>query len=213
MSGLVVHGQVVDLTHDAGLLAPTIHRIGRLFGCVVQLPRDLSAAAERDDFDSGRLASGLDLGAHGRLSSWRLRLLQRGDRASRRPGTEVPARAVDASALPMTRHFVDTQDLSVVELRQVLELIDLLRTADSDGCTPPLLRGRSLALIFEEPSTRTRVSFDITMARARPWPTPPACSPACGHRSCRHRRVHPRDARTCGQQVTFGPVSSERASR
>jgi putrescine carbamoyltransferase len=63
----------------------------------------------------------------------------------------------------MTRDFVDTQDLSVEELRHLLELIETLRAADRDGCIPPLLHGRSLAMIFEEPSTRTRVSFDVAM--------------------------------------------------
>jgi ornithine carbamoyltransferase len=39
----------------------------------------------------------------------------------------------------MTRDFVDTQDLSVEELRQLLELIETLRAADRDGCIPPLV--------------------------------------------------------------------------
>jgi putrescine carbamoyltransferase len=61
------------------------------------------------------------------------------------------------------RDFVDTQDLPVADLRQLLGLIAVLRAADHDRCVPPLLHGRSLALVFEEPSTRTRVSFDVAM--------------------------------------------------
>jgi hypothetical protein len=41
----------------------------------------------------------------------------------------------------MTRQFIDTQDLSVAELRQLLELIETLRAADRDRCIPQLLRG------------------------------------------------------------------------
>jgi putrescine carbamoyltransferase len=63
----------------------------------------------------------------------------------------------------MNRDFLDTQDHSVAELRQLLELITALRAAHDDDCVPPLLHGRALAMIFEEPSTRTRVSFDVAM--------------------------------------------------
>lgn len=63
----------------------------------------------------------------------------------------------------MTRDLVDTQDHPVAELRRILKLVAALRGADRDECVPPLLRGRSLALVFEEPSTRTRVSFDVAM--------------------------------------------------
>jgi putrescine carbamoyltransferase len=63
----------------------------------------------------------------------------------------------------MSRDLVDTQDHSVAELRRVLELIAALEAAQHDDCIPPLLHGRSLAMIFEEPSTRTRVSFDVAM--------------------------------------------------
>jgi putrescine carbamoyltransferase len=47
----------------------------------------------------------------------------------------------------------------------MLELIGLLKDADRDGCVPALLHRRSLGMIFEEPSTRTRVSFEAAMAK------------------------------------------------
>lgn len=63
------------------------------------------------------------------------------------------------------KHLVDTRDFDRTELEQLLGLISLLKAADLDGAVPPLLRGRSLGMIFEEPSTRTRVSFEVAMAK------------------------------------------------
>ncbi len=61
------------------------------------------------------------------------------------------------------KHFIDTQDYSKSELLEIIELTRLLKNADQHGCTPQLLAGASLAMIFEEPSTRTRVSFEVAM--------------------------------------------------
>jgi putrescine carbamoyltransferase len=60
-------------------------------------------------------------------------------------------------------HFIDTQDFSKSELLDMIELIRLIKSADKQGCTPKLLADASLAMIFEEPSTRTRVSFEVAM--------------------------------------------------
>ncbi len=65
----------------------------------------------------------------------------------------------------MPRDFLDTNDFSVAELSSMLELIRHLKDADAVGCVPELLARRSLAMIFEEPSTRTRVSFEVAMAK------------------------------------------------
>ncbi len=61
------------------------------------------------------------------------------------------------------KHFIDTQDFSKAELLEIIELIRLIKAADKQGCTPKLLADASLAMIFEEPSTRTRVSFEVAM--------------------------------------------------
>jgi putrescine carbamoyltransferase len=61
------------------------------------------------------------------------------------------------------KHFIDTQDFSKAELLQIINLIRLIKAADKQGCTPKLLADTSLAMIFEEPSTRTRVSFEVAM--------------------------------------------------
>jgi len=63
------------------------------------------------------------------------------------------------------KHFVDTQEFDRGELEDLLQLISLLKEADGDGAVPQLLAGRSLGMIFEEPSTRTRVSFEVAMTK------------------------------------------------
>lgn len=61
------------------------------------------------------------------------------------------------------KHFIDTQDFSKAELLEIIQLTGLIKAADKQGCTPKLLADASLAMIFEEPSTRTRVSFEVAM--------------------------------------------------
>ena len=61
------------------------------------------------------------------------------------------------------RHFIDTQDFAKAELLDLIELIRRIKEADKQGCTPKLLQDASLAMIFEEPSTRTRISFEVAM--------------------------------------------------
>lgn len=65
----------------------------------------------------------------------------------------------------MLRHFLDTQDFTKEELLDLLELIRLMKEADKHGVTPKLLQDTSLAMIFEEPSTRTRISFEVAMTK------------------------------------------------
>ncbi len=61
------------------------------------------------------------------------------------------------------RHFIDTQDFSKEEILDIIETIRIIKEADKQGCTPRLLEGASLAMLFEEPSTRTRLSFEVAM--------------------------------------------------
>jgi putrescine carbamoyltransferase len=69
------------------------------------------------------------------------------------------------SRMPHMKNFIDTQDFSRKELEELLGLIRLLKEADRDAAVPQLLSHRSLGMIFEEPSTRTRVSFEVAMAK------------------------------------------------
>ncbi|MGE0604370.1 MAG: ornithine carbamoyltransferase, partial [Xanthobacteraceae bacterium] len=58
------------------------------------------------------------------------------------------------------QHFLDLSEFSGKELREILSLASQLKKKrDSDPKRP--LAGRTLAMIFEKPSTRTRVSFDV----------------------------------------------------
>jgi ornithine carbamoyltransferase len=65
----------------------------------------------------------------------------------------------DAGSGP--RHFLDLRDFDTATLRQMLEVAAGFKRAR--GLTSRPLVGKTLALIFEKPSTRTRVSFEVAM--------------------------------------------------
>lgn len=61
------------------------------------------------------------------------------------------------------RHFIDLSDLTKAEFRQILELsraIKLRRRTAADAIDRPL-RGKKIVMVFEQPSLRTRMSFDV----------------------------------------------------
>src|SRR4051794_8213064 len=65
----------------------------------------------------------------------------------------------------MPRHFVDLFDLSSEEARELLDRATALKRDDASGQRPALLAGRTLGLVFEKPSLRTRVSFEAAIAQ------------------------------------------------
>jgi len=62
----------------------------------------------------------------------------------------------------VTRHFLSDDDLTPDEQSTVLDLAARLKTQRYDGPRP--LAGRAVAVVFEKPSTRTRLSFEIGIA-------------------------------------------------
>jgi ornithine carbamoyltransferase len=63
------------------------------------------------------------------------------------------------------RHFLDLSEMSAVDLRRVLETALAIKGRRRKGelaARRPLV-GKVLAMIFDKPSTRTRVSFDVAM--------------------------------------------------
>ena len=62
-------------------------------------------------------------------------------------------------------HLVDIDDLTPAELHAVLEEADRLRAAYEAGEPDTPLPDRTLAMLFEKPSTRTRVSFETGMTQ------------------------------------------------
>ena len=58
------------------------------------------------------------------------------------------------------RHFLDLDRLSAVELRRIIDQAAQWKAA-GDRSKP--LQGKILAMLFEKPSTRTRLSFEVAM--------------------------------------------------
>ncbi len=58
------------------------------------------------------------------------------------------------------RHFLDIADVDSGTLRQILTLAGELKSSEA---APPRLAGKTLAMIFDKPSTRTRVSFEVAI--------------------------------------------------
>ncbi|MDR7483064.1 MAG: ornithine carbamoyltransferase [Armatimonadota bacterium] len=61
------------------------------------------------------------------------------------------------------RDYLSVDDLSPDELRAVLHFGADLKARHRAGERPPLLAGKTLAMVFEKPSLRTRVSFETGM--------------------------------------------------
>jgi ornithine carbamoyltransferase len=60
-------------------------------------------------------------------------------------------------------HFLSLADLIPDELRDLLNLAVELKEEWRNGGNPPLLKGQTLGMIFQKPSLRTRVSFEMGM--------------------------------------------------
>ena len=61
------------------------------------------------------------------------------------------------------KHFLSIADLSAEEVWQVFNLARELKEEWRKGGNKPILRGKTLGMIFQKPSLRTRVSFEMGM--------------------------------------------------
>ena len=62
------------------------------------------------------------------------------------------------------RHFLDLSEIPKADLRSIIERSRALKTSrGGKGASERPLAGKALAMIFDKPSTRTRVSFELAM--------------------------------------------------
>ncbi len=70
----------------------------------------------------------------------------------------------------MKRDFLSLADLTRAEIEDILSLARTLKRDLKAGRRSPWLAGKSLAMIFEKPSLRTRVTFEIGMTQLGGFP-------------------------------------------
>ncbi len=63
----------------------------------------------------------------------------------------------------MKKDFIAVSDYSPAEIQALLDLAVKLKKEREAGGNQPILKGKVLAMIFQKPSLRTRVSFDMAM--------------------------------------------------
>jgi len=67
----------------------------------------------------------------------------------------------------MKKDFLSILDITKTELDEILTGAERLKRQKRAGVPHELLRGMSLAMIFEKSSTRTHISFEVGHARTR----------------------------------------------
>ena len=65
--------------------------------------------------------------------------------------------------MPPLTHFLDISDHSPAEISEILRLALRLKKEYFASGNAPLFRGKTLGMIFQKPSLRTRVSFEMAM--------------------------------------------------
>jgi ornithine carbamoyltransferase len=75
------------------------------------------------------------------------------------------AAQAEVSQSPVKRDFLDLGSLTTSELDGLLRLAARLKAELKTGLEHPYLRGKTLAMIFQKPSLRTRITFETGMAQ------------------------------------------------
>ena len=88
------------------------------------------------------------------------------------------------------KHLLKMSDLTPDEVAHILDVADELKAQQKAGGTEPLLKGKSVALMFSKNSTRTRTSFEVGVyqlgglgrhrAAVRPWRAAQGYRPGAG---------------------------------
>ena len=68
------------------------------------------------------------------------------------------------------KHLLKLEDWSTEEIIHCLNLADQLKYEQKHGIEHKLLQGKTLGMIFEKSSTRTRVSFEVGMTQLGGYP-------------------------------------------
>jgi len=65
----------------------------------------------------------------------------------------------------MIKHFINFDDLSLKELQGIIDQAISLKKEHKSGQINDTLKNKTLAMIFDKSSTRTRVSFEAGMTQ------------------------------------------------
>lgn len=68
------------------------------------------------------------------------------------------------------KHLLKMSDLDKDQINEILDLADKLKAENKQGIKHPLLAGKTLGMIFQKSSTRTRVSFEVGMYQLGGYP-------------------------------------------
>ena len=65
----------------------------------------------------------------------------------------------------MTKNFINFDDLNLKQLQGIIDLAITLKKEHKSGKINDSLKNKTLAMIFDKSSTRTRVSFEAGMTQ------------------------------------------------